>query len=196
MTQRGIEIAEGSTKDLEEYARVSIAFDVRSVVDVEETDAPPRFRLTERALAEPYVKDYDAVPGASPVDLAARFDVTNWAVLVARSEGRRVGGAIVALDTPGVDMLEGRRDLAVLWDLRVAREQRGRGVGTALFRAAESWAASRGCREVKVETQDVNVPACRFYARQGCVLGAVRRHAYPTLSQEVQLLWRKDLPAT
>ena len=46
---------------------------------------------------------------------------------------------------------------------------------------------------MKVETQNVNVPACRFYARQGCVLGAINRFAYPDLPDEVQLLWYKTL---
>jgi GNAT superfamily N-acetyltransferase len=188
-----VDVREDPAKDLREYARISIAFEVRRAFDVEETGVPPRFRLTERALAVPYEKDYDDVPGANPVHLAERFDLKNWAVLTAWSDDRRVGGAIVAFDTPAVEMLEGRRDLAVLWDLRVAPEARGRGVGTALFRATEAWAAARGCRQLKVETQDVNVPACRFYARQGCVLGAVRRDAYPTLPHEVQLLWYLDL---
>lgn len=42
------------------------------------------------------------------------------------------------------------------------------------------------------ETQDVNVPACRFYARQGFMLGAVNHGAYPDLPNEVQLLWQKE----
>lgn len=36
-------------------------------------------------------------------------------------------------------------------------------------------------------------PACRFYARQGCTLGALHRYAYPTLPDEAQLLWYKPL---
>lgn len=44
-----------------------------------------------------------------------------------------------------------------------------------------------------VETQSTNVPACRFYARQGCTLGAIHRFAYPALPHEVQLLWDRDL---
>jgi GNAT superfamily N-acetyltransferase len=90
-------------------------------------------------------------------------------------------------------MLEGRRDLAVLWDLRVAPQVRGRGVGAALFGAVADWAVGQGCRQLKVETQNTNVAACRFYARQGCVLGALNRFAYPDLPEEVQLLWYKVL---
>jgi ribosomal protein S18 acetylase RimI-like enzyme len=81
----------------------------------------------------------------------------------------------------------------VLWDIRVVPERRGHGIGTALFRAAEAFAAARGCRELKVETQNVNVPACRFYQRHGCVLRTVNRFAYPALPDEVQLIWTKSL---
>ena len=58
---------------------------------------------------------------------------------------------------------------------------------------AEAWARACGATWLKVETQNVNVPACRFYARQGCVLGAVDRFAYPALPDEVRLLWCKHL---
>jgi len=46
---------------------------------------------------------------------------------------------------------------------------------------------------MNVETQNVNVPACRFYVSQGCYLGAIRRFAYAELPDEVQLLWYRDL---
>ena len=90
-------------------------------------------------------------------------------------------------------MLEGRKDLAVLWDIRVVPERRGCGVGAALFARAERWAAERGARRLKIETQNVNVAACRFYASRGCHLGAIHRFAYRDLPDETQLLWYKDL---
>lgn len=191
-----IEVREDSASALAEYARIPIAFEVREVFDVAaDDDSAVGFVLTKRGLDVPYVKDYDAIEGESPALWAERFDVSNWVFLAAHCEGRRVGGAAIAFDTPGLDMLEGRGgDLAVLWDIRVAPEARGRGVGAALFRAAESHALARGCRQLKVETQNINVPACVFYARHGCELGAVNRFAYPELPDEIQLLWYKKLP--
>ena len=180
-----------------EYAPISIAFEVSRVYEV--SDAPRngvRLPLTERSLANPYVKDYDSVAGDAPRDWAQRFDLSRWIALLAREESGAIGAAAVAFDTPGVDMLEGRRDLAVLWDIRVAPEARGRGVGGALFRAAEAWARSKGCVELKVETQNVNVRACLFYVGQGCRLRTVNRGAYPDLPHEIQLLWHKDLTRT
>ena len=90
-------------------------------------------------------------------------------------------------------MLEGREDLALIWDLRVAAAFRGQGVGARLIDAAEEWARSHACRELKVETQNINLPACRFYARCGFELSAVNRRAYPELPDEIQLLWSKRL---
>lgn len=187
-----IEISEEPATSLTDYAAVPIAFEVVTVFDVTGRDGGG-FVLTERRLEAPFVKDYDAIEGEHPSLWAARFDVTRWGVLAARAGGRRVGGAVVAFDTPGLDVLEGRRDLAVLWDIRVAPESRGRGVGAALFAAAEAWAAPRGCRRLKVETQNVNARACKFYARQGCALAAANPGAYPGLPGEIQLLWYKDI---
>ena len=189
-----IEIVAESAETLAAYAQVPIAFEVRAVLDVA---VPERglggLPLATRLLDVPYVKDYDADPACHPLRWAERFDVSAWGFLAARADGARVGGAVVVLDVGGVELLEGRRDLAVLWDLRVAPAARGRGVGAALFRAAEGWAHARGARRLKVETQNVNLGACRFYARQGCVLGAIHRFAYPALPDETQLLWYKSL---
>ena len=156
------QITEESVDALADYASVPIAFDVHTVLDVVElNEGPGELLLRERPLSAPYEKDYDAADG-SPTSWPGRFDLTRWGLFVARDEALPVGGAAIAFGTPDVEMLEGRDDLAVLWDLRVAPDARGRGVGTALFEAAAEWAATRGCRQFKVETQNVNVPACRF----------------------------------
>jgi GNAT superfamily N-acetyltransferase len=70
---------------------------------------------------------------------------------------------------------------------------RGGGVGSLLFGAVEDWARRRGCAQLKIETQNINVPACHFYARMACTLGSIDRHAYPELPEETQLVWYKDL---
>jgi ribosomal protein S18 acetylase RimI-like enzyme len=151
------------------------------------------FHLTERQVMPTFLKDYDALGEGGPLRWPLEFDLANWGLIAAFEDGRHVGGVVVAFDTDGVDMLEGRRDLIVIWDIRVATECRGRGVGGRLFQAAEEWGIARGCRQLKVETQDINVPACRFYRRQGCTLGAMNRYAYPDLPDEIQLLWYKQI---
>jgi GNAT superfamily N-acetyltransferase len=187
-----IDVAQAPMTALAEYALLPIAFPVDQVLDVT-ARAEGGFALSARRLEVPYVKDYDAVDGEGPLHWSRRFDVSNWTLFTARVAGSRVGGATVAFDTPGLTMLEGRRDLSVLWDIRVAPNARGKGIGSALFEQVEAWARARSCRQLKVETQNINVPACGFYARHGCELRAVHHAAYPELPEEIQLLWYKDL---
>lgn len=186
-----MEIVQQPLAALAEYARIPIAFTVDRVLDVVERDGG--VMLSERAIASPYEKDYDAIAGNHPDDWPRRLDVGNWTLLAACENGARVGGAVVAFDTPSIELMAGRSDVAVLWDLRVEPRHRRRGVGAALFRAAEQVAMSRRCRELHVETQNVNVAACRFYERQGCRLREARRDAYPELPHEIQLIWCKEL---
>lgn len=173
---------------LVDLAGISIAFEVRSVLEVE-PDLQGGFRLKERKVETPYWKDYDALPGNHPLDWSARFDLRNWGLLFAEEAAGVIGACLLAWNTAGVDMLEGREDLAVLWDLRVAPQRRGQGVGTALFDAALVWAGERGVRELKVETQNYNVPAVRFYLRLGCRLLQAVPGAYPELPEEIMLLF-------
>jgi GNAT superfamily N-acetyltransferase len=187
-----IDVVEEPMTALAEYALLSIAFRVDQVLDVT-ARADGGFALSPRRLERPYVKDYDAVEGEGPLGWPRRFDVSNWTMFTARVGGRRVGGATVAFDTPGLTMLEGRRDLSVLWDIRVAPDSRGKGIGSALFERVEACALAHGCHQLRVETQNINVRACRLYARRGCTLRTVHDAAYPELPDEIQLLWYKDL---
>lgn len=177
---------------LASHSEISAEFQVESFLGLTLIeDGLGGVEFTEISVAEPWVKDYD--DRETPTDWVKRFDASNWVLLTAYDSEERVGGAVIALDTPELHMLDGRQDLAVLWDLRVAPEARGSGVGESLFRAVETSSRSRGCHDLKVETQNINVPACRFYQRMGCTLGAVNRFAYPDLPDEVQLLWFKNL---
>ena len=171
---------------IEKYCDVPISFLVNS-----QYDAHPRpnggWDLQERPVAEPYIKDYDYYEWASD------FDLSNCAILSAFVSDRRVGGALLAFNMRGLHLLEGRSDLTVLWDLRIAPEFRRHGIGSMLFENAVQWARERGCRELKIETQNINVVACNFYARMGCTLRSVREGAYPGLPNEIQFLWYREL---
>jgi ribosomal protein S18 acetylase RimI-like enzyme len=137
------------------------------------------------------VKDYDK--DEEPREWAHRFDLSKWIILSAFAGEQRIGGVIIAFNTPGIDMLEGRSDLAVIWDIRIHPDLRHEGIGSKLFAEAVKWAIVRKCRVLKIETQNINVPACKFYARMGCELRVVRPGAYPTLPEEIQFLWFREL---
>ena len=67
----------------------------------------------------------------------------------------------------------------------VRPDHRRRGVASKLFGAAVEWARERGCKQFKVETQNINVGACRFYQKQGCKLGAINLYGDVAKAQAV-----------
>ncbi len=174
--------------ELGRYGEVSIAFEVSSVMDV--ASHATGWTLAEQPV-ESYSKDYDETE--DPTRWAQQFDVAQWRILSAFQGERRIGGAVLAFDTPGVHLLAGRRDLTLLWDIRVEPESRGLGVGRALFVAAEGWARAQGCRILQIETQNTNVGACRFYERMGCRIVEANAGQYRRFPDEIQLIWHRHL---
>ena len=191
-----VQIREIGVDALPEYARIPIAFQARSVFRVDLIDGGlGGIHLREERVA-PYIKDYDAHEDSGPRRWPQRYDMRNWAIFLAVQGDRGVGAATVAFNTPGLKVLAGRSDVGALWDIRVHPDFRRRGIGTRLFHQAADWLGERGCQQMKVETQNINVPACRFYAKRGCQLGEINRYGYaghPEVRHEVMLIWYLDL---
>lgn len=187
-------ILEITPERMTDYESVPIAFEAREILSVSTpANGLGGIQLTPQPVS-PYIKDYDAL--GPPRLWLAEFNTANWGFFLAVEDDVPQGAAAVAWNTNGVDMLEGRRDMSVLWDIRVSPAQRGKGIGKALLAYAAEWSRQRGCRMMKIETQNVNLAACRFYASQGCILGDIRRHAYrdaPAVADEVQLNWYLSL---
>jgi len=192
-----VQIREVRTDCLPQYGGVPIAFRVDSVFRVVAREGGlGGLALREEKLAEPYVKDYDARDFDRPARWADEFDMSEWGILMAFDGQEAVGGAIIAARTAGLEMLEGRNDLAVLWDIRVHPDLRRSSIGSKLLQCAADWARERGCTQMKIETQNINVAACRFYAKHGCELRAIDCNAYaacPDIAHEAMLLWYLDL---
>ena len=186
------DIVEEPPSRLHEYAAVSIAFDVRERVDVERIAVGADVaHVPVRAAVAPFVKDYDAIPGQRPIDWPDRWELSKWRFGAAYLDGQRVGGVAVVV---AADELEtAGADAAVLWDIRVRPDCRGRGIGRRLLAFAEAQARSHGRRRMSAETPDINVAACRFYAAAGYALAVIRHRAYPDLPDEAQLIWSKGL---
>lgn len=176
-----------SAHQLAQYATIPIAFTMLSRYDVRENE------LIE-VPCPAIVKDYDAI-GETPLDWSRSFDTRNWKYFLATDNDLPVGGATVAINTPGVHMLEGRSDLAALWDIRIATALRGQHIGTRLFEHVERCAREAGCVQLKIETQNTNVPACKFYRAMGCTIKEIRRDAYldPRVADEVMIMWERTL---
>jgi len=187
-------IVEEPPSRLAEYAQVPIGFTVAERFDDQTLAAlGDDANVQAIAVSPPYWKDYDSYPGGRPSAWPGQLDLSRWTILAAYDRARRVGGAVVIVDDPQIDLLRDCPACALLWDVRVAPDARRQGVGSALLEAAEERARERGARSLRVETQDVNVPACRFYHAQGFRLERATPRAYATLPNEVQLLWHKPL---
>lgn len=167
---------------------IPIRFVVRSIYEVHGDD-PATALLIEKPVPEPWIKDYDAIKGEEPVHWAKLWDISNWGMLVAQLNKPWIGGCVLAYNTDGVYKLEGRDDITVLWDLRVHPDFRRQGIGKKLLASACEWAKKRNCTELKIETQSINVPACKFYQKQGCRLDSINRNAYKNFPNEIELMW-------
>ena len=186
-----MEISQIFADQLDLYASIPMKYCVASVLKIEPLhEGLGGLSMTEERLGTPYLKDYDA--SETPLRWSKQFDISQWGIFLLQKDNLPVAGAAVARNTPLVNMLENRKDLAVLWDIRVHPDWQRKGLGTRIFRHAASWAKQLGCTQMKIETQNVNVPACRFYARQGCILGGINRFGYagcPSVAHEAMLLW-------
>lgn len=182
-----IAITEDGIGVLEDHERLSIAFEIQSRLCLDSLKAG---RFVEICV-ERRLKDYDALERVS--DFARQFDTTNWRVIGAFEGSARVGGVLLAWNTPGLDMLEGRSDLGVMLDVRVSPQHRGRGIGRLIVERAMALSTRQNCSELRVETQDVNVGACRFYSAMGFRLLSVDEQGYGPEVSEAKLIWSRKL---
>jgi ribosomal protein S18 acetylase RimI-like enzyme len=181
-----VEILQIKPSMLATYASVSISFEVTSKLQVSPVNnGLGGLHLVEKSCT-PYVKDYDRYPDSHPLNWTNQFDVNRWGFFVMESNGVYVGGAAVSPQEGGT---------AVLWDLRVHPNFRDKGVGGQLLRAAIKWIKERGYKTLMVETQNVNVPACKFYSKKGFILKTIDVCGYSDsiVQDETKLLWYLDI---
>lgn len=186
-------IVEESTKMvLEEYSSISIEFKVESEYKLKLYNNGLGGVKFEEESVSPYWKDYDSEDD-NPSLLIDKFNLSNWSIVSAFDGEKRIGGAIIAYDTEGINMLEGKDDLSVIWDIRIDKEYRGKGIGSKIINRCVEWAKSKECTRVKIETQNNNVGACKFYVSQGAKLSNFNRYYYKDHPDEVQLIWSINL---
>ena len=179
---------------LKEYHKVPILYS-SDIIYPEElfVGKAEDIELTEIKV-EPFIKDYDKFE--LPVNWTDKWNISNWSILKAERDGKYIAGAVIAYNTNGVNMLEGRNDIAVLWDIRVSPEHRGEGIGEKLFKEAVKFAEEKNCKFLKIETQNINVNACKFYKKMGCYLGKYSIHEYKDFSDEIMMLWYYQIQIT
>jgi len=176
------------------YDSVSMNVEVQSEYQVQLLDGGLGGLLLKEVPVAPYVKDLSQYERATEYEKL--FSISTWRFFMAFDGEAPVGALTLAGPTEHLYMLSGRTDACVLWDIRVADSHKHQGVGQRLFDMAVTAARETGYRQMIIECQNNNVPACRFYHKQGAVLGKADRYAYyddPVLRSATQLIWYLDL---
>jgi GNAT superfamily N-acetyltransferase len=190
-----IEVVAIGPDEWESYGCVPSAFTVRSILECEPVEGGLGGIVLRERRVTPHPKPaYDA--DDVPAHWAKRHDLAAWGVFLAKDGGKVVGGAAVAPPIVRLAGIEHREDAAWLFDIRVSSDCRRQGVGRALVAACAAWARDRGFRYLVIETQNVNVPACRLYAACGAELIEIRRFGYahcPEVASEAMLIWQLAL---
>jgi ribosomal protein S18 acetylase RimI-like enzyme len=137
--------------DLVQIQSLDISFATDAICDVKRESRG--FSIVERPVNPPLRKNYS-------VD--SRELESASAAMVAE-----IGDAIVGVASVKYEVWNRR---AVVSHLYVDAAARGRGVGSRLLQELRSRARGLGARTLFVETQNVNLPAVRFYERCGFTL--------------------------
>ena len=178
-----------------DYAAIDPSYEVASVLRIVPREGGlGGLQFLEEDIIPPYAKGSDSAED-SPSSWPPAKEPGEFAAFLAMEGDLAVGGAAVVVNPTGAFLFERREALAGLWDLRVRPGHRRTGIGTQLLTRAADWARERACTQLRIESQNVNVAACHFYARR-CTLGGVERYGYaacPDVAHEAMLLWYLDL---
>ena len=188
MSEIRIEIEKPNIENMVSYSKLSIEFIVESEYQLKKKNGGLDGLSLEEVIVTPYHKNYDCAAD-NPSQLMKRFDLSNWFVVSAYEGDKLVGGALLAYNTKEINMLEGRDDLTVLWDIRIDEAYRNRGIGHRLLNTCKDVSKELNCNRIKIETQNNNVSACKFYVRQGAELTSFREHCYKEFPNEIQFIW-------
>ncbi len=180
--------------NFELYDQVSMNVDVHSEYKVERINQGLGGFLLEEVPVRPYIKDLSKYERATKYE--EQFDITNWRFYMAFDDDIPIGALTVAGTTKGLNMLCGRTDACVLWDIRIADAYKHQGIGQKLLDMAITGAKEDGYCQMIIECQNNNIPACKFYQKQGAILSKIDMYAYysePEVRNEVQFVWYLDI---
>ena len=176
------------------YDKVSMNVDVHSEYQVKRINNGLGGFIFEEVKVEPYIKDLSGYECATEYE--KEFDITNWRFYMAFDGEIPVGAMTVVGKTEGLNMLYGREDACVLWDIRVADAYKHNGIGQKLFDMGVVNAKKDGYQQMIIECQNNNVQACKFYQKQGAVLSKIDMYAYyfdSDAKNEIQFIWYLDI---
>jgi ribosomal protein S18 acetylase RimI-like enzyme len=80
---------------------------------------------------------------------------------------------------------------AYIQDICISKDYRKKGIGHKLMDQAVKWTKDKKLKGIMLETQDVNLAACKFYQKYGFILGGVDTMLYSNFDNAEQkaLFW-------
>jgi len=139
------------------------------------------FYYTVEEIFPAYVKTYEE----DDIDYSIYINNPDKVVFLAYVDGIPAGQIVLRRNW---------NSFAYIEDIRVGCNFRRKGTGIKLINKAEEWARNGGMQGIMLETQDVNVPACKLYEKTGFILGGVDKKLYGAIekySHETALFWYK-----
>jgi streptothricin acetyltransferase len=135
------------------------------------------WKYTEEIFSEPYFKKYED----DEIEISY-IEEEGKVVFLYYDENNCIGRIKIRSNWNGYALIE---------DIAVAKDYRKNGVGTALLNKAMEWAQEKNYSGLVLETQDINVSACQFYAKNRFVIGAVDTMLYSNFStaNEIAIFW-------
>lgn len=132
-----------------------------------------------------YEKSYSEEPTeqADDIDDSEYINNPDQVVYLAFAEQQAVGRIVLKKNW---------NRYALIDMIQVDKQFRRHGIGRQLMEQAKRWALERGLPGVMLETQSINVRACKFYERCGFVIGGFDQYVYqgiPAISGEVAVYW-------
>jgi ribosomal protein S18 acetylase RimI-like enzyme len=183
----------------EEYDSIPMQVYVKSQYVLERIDNGLGGILLKEVPVKSYIRDFSK--HAKATRFSEKFDIKNWVFFMAFDDEKPIGAVTIVSRTEGIHMLDGRDDMTVLWDIRVADTYKHQGIGQKLFDLAAEWSRNNRFKQMKIECQNNNVPACKFYQKQGAILRKIDEYAYiddddskdADSKFEIQFIWYLDL---
>lgn len=178
----------------EAYEEIPMIVHVKSYYTLEKINGGLGGFILRETPMYSYIKDYGKYQ--KPTKYQDNFDISNWKFFMAFDFKKPIGAVTIASRTDNLNMLDGRNDLSILWDIRVNDDYKHKGIGQKLFDLAVNWSKSQGFKQMKIECQNNNIPACKFYQKQGAVLSKIDEYAYykdVSIRDEVQFMWYLNL---
>ena len=169
------------------------ALDRESIVDAYGFDDSFLVESELTLSAEGGVVRYEVVPvpayekSYARDDLSGHLDNPEKAVFLAYLDGSVAGRVVLSVGWNRYTWID---------DIAVDARSRRTGVGRALMDQTVAWTIRLGLPGIRAETQNNNVPACKFYEACGFRLGGFDRDLYRGLdvgTTEVALFWYRHI---